>query len=191
MANVNGPFGLRPRRHLTGASIVMNTYTIASGYNANIGVGDVVEMTGTGKNIARAADGNVDNIGVFGGCKYKNAQGEIIYSPFWPANTVASEVVAYVYDDPNIVFEAQFDTLAENDIGALCEANWSTDAVNVKTGQSGTQLLGTGSTGTSDKALRILGIVPAPYNEAGAYARGEVLFIEHVLRGVVAGVGGI
>lgn len=190
MPNINAPFGLRPRRHLKGASFITNAYTIASGYPANIGVGDVVEMTGTGKNIARSANGNVDNLGVFAGCKYKNEKGEVIFSPYWPANTVASEVVAYVFDDPDIIFEAQFDTLAENDIGALCEANWATDSVNTKTGLSGTQLAGTGSTDTTGKALRIMDIVRSPDNEAGAYARGEVMFIEHVMRGVVSGVGG-
>lgn len=176
---------------MMGSPIVQNRYTIASGYNANIGTGDVVEMTGTGKNIARAANENVDNLGVFAGCTYRNAQGEVIYSTYWPANQVATDIVAFVYDDPYIVYECQLSALAANDIGTLVEANWSTDSVNVKTGQSGTEVPGTGSTATTGKALRVLGLVDSPDNEFGAYARGEVLFVEHVMKGVVAGVGGI
>ena len=126
MANVNGPFGLRPARHLTGGVIRASEYSIASGYATSIFTGDVVEMTGTGTNVGKAAAQNADNIGVFAGCRYVDAQGKQQFSQYWPASTTATDVVAFVYDDPNIVFEAQTDTLAEGDIGALADWNVGT-----------------------------------------------------------------
>lgn len=187
MSNSNSPFGLRAVRHLSGGMIRLTEYTIASGYASNIFSGDPVEMTGTGKNIQLSAAGNVDSIGVFHGVRYVNAQGEQKFSRHWPADQVATEIVALVYDDPNIVFEAQVSTLAEVDIGQL--ADWNAGSGNVLTGVSGgyidaATLAATGAT------FRILGLVPRVKNDYGAYAKAEVVFIEHALRGVVAGVGG-
>lgn len=188
MSNTNGPRGLRPLRHLSGGAVRMNEYSIASGYNTNIFTGDPVEKTGTGKNIQVAAGGNVDNLGTFAGCRYVNAAGEQVFSQYWPANTVATNIVALVYDDPNIIFEVQCDTLNEADVGLL--ADWDDTAGSAATGQSGRSAVA--STGaTTGKSLHILGLVNRPDNEYGAYAKAEVIFAEHALRGVVSGVGGI
>jgi len=188
MANVNGPFGLRPARHSTGGVIRASEYSIASAYATSIFTGDVVEMTGTGTNIAKAAAENVDNIGVFAGCRYVDSQGKQQFSQYWPASTTASDIVAFVYDDPNIVFEAQCDTLAAADIGAL--ADWNVGTGSTTTGQSGLYVVAS-STGTTGKALRLLQAKPSPDNAYGAYAKVEVVFAEHVMKGVVSGVGGI
>lgn len=188
MANVNAPSGLRPVRHMGGGDIRMSEYSIASAYNTNIFTGDVVEMTGTGKNVAKAAAQNVDNIGVFAGCRYVNAQGEQKFSKHWPADTVATEIVAYVYDDPDIVFEAQCDTLAAADIGALVD--WNVGTGSTATGVSGLYAVGS-VTGTTGKSLRLVELKKSPNNAYGAYAKAYVVFAEHVLKGVVAGVGGI
>lgn len=188
MSNANAPAGLIPVRHMTGGAIRTNEYSIASEYNTDIFTGDVVEMTGTGKNVAKAAAENVDNIGVFVGCRYKNAQGEQIFSRYWPASTVATDVVALVVDDPNVVFEVQCDTLAAADIGALCD--WNVGTGNKKTGRSGLYAVAS-VTGTTDKGLRLMQLVGKPDNAFGTYAKAEVTFAEHVLGRVVAGVGGI
>lgn len=188
MANVDGAFGLRPVRHRSGGVIKMSEYSIASAYSTSIFIGDVVEMTGTGRNIQVAAGGNVDNIGVFAGCRYVNAQGEQVFSRYWPASTVASSIVALVYDDPNIIFEGQCDTLAEGDVGAL--ADYDDGAGSASTGLSGREVVAS-VTGTTGKTLRIERLVPRPDNAYGAYAKAEFSFAEHVLKGVVSGVGGI
>lgn len=188
MANIDGAFGLRPSRHINGSCIKNNEYSIASAYSTNIFVGDCVEMTGTGRNIAVAAGGNADNIGVFMGCRYVNAQGEQVFSKYWPASTVATDIVALVVDDPDVIFEAQTDTLAEADVGLLTD--WDNGAGNALTGQSGRELAAS-SGATTNQSLRIIRLVPRPDNAYGLYAKVEVMFIEHVLKGVVAGVGGV
>lgn len=188
MANVNAPSGLKPVRHMTGGVIRLNEYSIASGYASNLFQGDPVEMTGTGKNIQLAAAGNADNLGVFWGCRYVNAQGEQQFSRYWPANTVATAIKAMVYDDPNIVFETQADTIAEGDVGNLLD--WAVGTGNTRTGMSGAYA-DSSTKGVADGALRVLGIVPRVDNAYGAYAKIEVVYAEHALKGVVAGVGGI
>lgn len=189
MANVNAPFGLRPFRHMTGGEVRMNEYSIASAYGANIFHGDPVEMTGTGKNVQLAAAQNVDNIGVFGGCRYVDSQGNQKFSKYWPSGTVATDIVAYVYDDPNIVFEIQCDTLAVGDIGQLVD--WAAGTGSTLTGVSGAYADLTTGTATTNMSLRLVELKRSPDNAYGAYAKALVVFAEHALKGVVAGVGGI
>ena len=174
---------------MTGGACRLSKYSIASIYNTNIFQGDVVEMTGTGKNIAKSAAGNADNIGVFNGCSYVDSGGNVIFSKHWPANTVATKIVANVYDDPNIVFEVQCDTLAEGDVGTLVDINVGTGST--VTGISGAYAdIGAG-TATTNKTLRLIELKQSPDNAYGTSAKALVVFAEHVLKGVVAGVGGI
>jgi hypothetical protein len=189
MANVNSPSGLRPVRHMTGGDIRVNEYSIASAYNTNLFHGDPIQMTGTGRNVALSEVGNVDNIGVFAGCRYVNSQGEQKFSKYWPANTAATDIVALVYDDPNIVFEIQCDTLAAGDIGQLIA--WNAGTGSTTTGISGVYGdVGAGTASTA-KALRLMELKRSPDNAYGAYAKAYVTFAEHALKGVVSGVGGV
>ena len=68
MANNNAPYGLRPSRKLGGGCVANGGYSIASGQAGAIYSGDVVMMTGTGKNIEIAPAGTTNAIGVFAGC---------------------------------------------------------------------------------------------------------------------------
>ena len=188
MANTNAPFGLRPVRLFNGGDIRSTEYSIASAYGTKIYLGDVVEMTGTGTNIQLAAGGNADNLGVFAGCSYINEQGRPTWSHYWPASSSFTQVKAYVWDDPNIIFEVQVTTLAAADIGQLADMDDETGST--LTGLSGRSLSAT-SLASTDKSFRVLRLSPSPDNAYGAYAKAEVMFQEHVLKGVVAGVGGV
>lgn len=188
MANANGPFGLKPVRHRNGAKIIRNAYSIASGYGTSLFTGDVVERLGTTNNIQRAAADNPDNLGVFAGVEYTDANGRRVYSRYWPASTVATDVIAYVYDDPQIIYEVQFSTFAITDVGAGFQ--WVVGSGSTKTGLSGTYV-NQATTGTADVQLRAERLVPRADNAYGAYAKVEVSFMEHALANVVAGVGGV
>jgi hypothetical protein len=189
VSNVNAPRGFKPVRHLTGGQIRLSEYSIASTYGYNIGRGHPVELTGTGTNIQLSAAQNPNTIGVFAGCRYVDAAGKQHFSNMWPASMTATNIVALVWDDPNIVYEVQGDSVAEGDIGTLVDLNaGTTDTVN---GLSGAYAVVSGATGTTDKTLQILRLVNRPDNAYGAYAKIEVIFQEQALRGVVAGVGGV
>lgn len=190
MANTNAPFGLRPVRHLNGNSIVQNAYTIASGYTSSIYRGDPVKLTGTSNNIdlavGTASTPTVNGIGVFAGVSYVDATGKPVWSKYWPANTVATNIEAYVWDDPDIIFEAQSLSYAANDNGALVDFTYV--AGSALSGLSGSYLDST--TGTTDRTFRLLGLSNRPDNAVGAYAKVECIYVEHALKGVIAGVGG-
>lgn len=188
MANTNAPFGLRPVGHLSGGDVRLHEYSIATGYASNIFQGDPVEMTGTGKNIQLAAAGNADNLGVFWGCRYVDSGGNQQFSRYWPASTAATDIVALVYDDPNIIYECQIDTIAAADIGNLVD--WAAGTGSTSTGVSGAYA-DESTKATINAALRVLEIVSRPGNAYGAYAKIHVAFAEHVMKGVVAGVGGV
>lgn len=190
MSNNNAPYGLRPSRKLGGGCVANGGYSIASGQAGAMYQGDVVMMTGNGKDIEIAPAGTTNAIGVFAGCNYIAADGRVTFKPYWAdgttleANTVCE---ALVYDDPQIIFRGQADTVAAADVGAL--ADWVAGTGNLKTGKSGAQVQGS-ATATTGKSLRIYGLLREVGNEYGAYAEVEVMFAEHALTGVVAGVGG-
>jgi|TARA_R100001463_G_C3417587_1_gene209875 hypothetical protein len=179
MANKDAPFGFRPAKMLGGAPFNngQTSYDIASGFSSNIFTGDAVELHTDGT-ITVAAAGATNIIGVFNGCFYTDTNGKPTYSKHWPASTVASDAVAFVLDDPNIVFEAQEDS---TDIGASWPANRgsnadlvSTHAGSTKTGRSGMEL--DSSTITAATAqFRIVDVVSDEYNSETGSANGNYL----------------
>lgn len=176
MANVSGPYGLRPSRHQTGGCNRNSTYTIASAYNTNIFYGDPVKLAGTLNNraVELAAAGDIA-CGVFAGCSYVDAQGTPRWSKYWPADTVATDVVAYVYDDPDMLFTIEASTaITAASIGQY--ADWDDTAGSAATGISGQSLDTPAATFTG---VKLMGVVPSPDNELGQYAKVEVMFAEH------------
>lgn len=187
MANVNAPYGFVPVRHKSGAEVQTNTngqYTIAPAYGTAIYYGDVVERTGTGNNISKAAAGNTDNIGIFAGCWITRSDGEVEFRKNWDTDSAATSVRALVWDDPGTIFRAQADTLAEGDVGALADHNAGTASTVFN--QSGSYVDVGAGTGTSGKSFRILGLVPDDQATYAAYAEVYVEFAEHAL---IAGGG--
>lgn len=191
MANVDAPSGLKPAYHLTGGEVRAAEYSIADQYNTALYYGQLVKMTGTGRNVAASAGSDTVNIGVFAGCKYVNSAGVEVFSKHWPASTVtqgAVGAVAYVYDDPYIVYEIQGDEdLEAADIGCLADiVGTSGDAT---TGIS-TQELDSSSITNSGTAgqLRIHQLVPRVDNAYGNFAKMHVTINEHLFRAVSAAV---
>jgi hypothetical protein len=123
MSSVAAPFGLRPIGRLDNGSLeVFRQYPIASAYNTNIAMGDIVQLVdgGTATTIEKqSATGDdttaIDMVGVFMGCKYTDPNtGQLTFSQLWPANLVASDAMAYVVDDPSVLFAIQADGAPTN-----------------------------------------------------------------------------
>lgn len=178
MANVDNPKGFRPARHLTGGVIRESDYPIASAYDTNIFKGDLVKLVGGGGIEVAAAGNRV--IGVFAGVSYTDAQGEVQFRKNWPADTVAADAVAVVWDDPYIVFEGQQVTggsAAATDVGGL--ADHVAGAGSALTGISGHEVSGTIATSTA--TFRILGKVASPDNAYGEHVDLLLQIFEHEL----------
>ena len=131
MSATAAPFGLRPIGRLDNGSLeVFRQYPIASGYGTNIAAGDVVQLVDGGAATTiekQAATGDtstdIDMVGVFLGCKFTDPNtGQITFSQLWPAATVASDAMAYVVDDPSVLFAIQADGVP-SDIGDIYGKN--------------------------------------------------------------------
>lgn len=188
MANVDAAIGFVPIKKLGGGTLSTGQYTIADSYNTALGKGDPVEMTGTGRVIAKAAAANQNNRGIFLGCHYTDAQGNFVWSEYWPASTAtkdAAGAIATVMDDPLAIMRIQTDTLAATDAQAL--ADWDSGTPSSVTRLSGTELVAS-STGTTGKAIRIIGLSDIPNNAYGAHAKADVMWAAHDFLATGAGV---
>jgi hypothetical protein len=97
----------------------------------------------------------------------------------------ATNIVAYLYDDPYTVFRVQSaGTTAQTNIGNCADV--VAGAGSTTTGQSGFELSGTMAAGIA--TCKILALYDAPDNAFGANAIMEVTINEHLLGTNVAGI---
>ena len=112
MANQDAAFGMRPLKMIGGAPYTggQSRYRIAANYGTAIFQGDMVaQVTGGGIEV-HADGGTVPVVGVFNGCRFTDpTTGKETFSNFYPASTNASDIEAFVIDDPNVVYEVQAD----------------------------------------------------------------------------------
>ena len=69
-------------------------------------------------------------------------------SPYWPAGITATEITAWVYDDPEILFAVQYDnpssgTTVQTDVGKECDWTVASPGGSTRTGLSDTKLSAT------------------------------------------------
>ena len=114
MSSTSAPFGFRPSYHNSG-NIRPKAYTIATGFADNIFQGDPVRLTTTGTIFLATTTGirtgTVDGVpvlGIFAGVEYIDSLGKPTLSNYWPTGTSATNIVAWVYDDPETLFDVQY-----------------------------------------------------------------------------------
>ena len=166
MANLDAPNGFTPSYHLHGGTVRYNgSYTIDSAEASSIFLGDAViehaTPSGDGNNIDVAGvTGAI--LGIFAGCRYTAANGDVVWAKQWVGGTATlggAPAEAFVYTDPNIVFTVQVDgTIAAADVGAF--APLVAGAGNVATGVSGFELSAT--TGAAPNQFRIIQLAAQP-----------------------------
>jgi hypothetical protein len=107
MANVSEKFGLRPYRKLDGTPLVgaQNRYTISANNTTAIYQGDLVVPEADGDISRHIAGNSAAVIGVFNGCFYTDPTTQKpTYSNYYPGSVNASDITAFVVDDPDAVF---------------------------------------------------------------------------------------
>lgn len=125
MSNTQAPFGFRPVRRLDGAQPNYPTtkMTIAYNYGTQIAKGDPVKLNTDGTIILATTSATMR--GVFWGCTYYDPGTQRTqWQPKWgaPAGLASTQIVtAYVYDDPNLIFEVQVGATSGNPI--ITQAN--------------------------------------------------------------------
>ena len=180
MANKDAAFGMVPSRMIGGSPYTggQRRYRIAANYGTSICQGDMVaQVTGGGVEV-HADGGTVPIVGVFNGCMYTDpTTSEQKFSNYYPASTNASDIIAFVIDDPNVVFEIQADdTFPVADLFGNFDIVYTSSGSTV-TGISGAELdVATGATTTS-LPLKAIDISGDPENSDVATANTNVLVV--------------
>jgi len=176
-------FGLRPVRQLGSMPFnnATNEYRIASGATGPIFQGSLVIMATSGSVIIGTATAT-DTVGVFNGCFYTDpTTSKPTWRNYYPGSIAASDIVAFVYDDPDMTFEVQCaGTLAITDIGGNADtAGVTGSTIN---GQSTTELAASAGSGAAQ--MRIVGLSKDPDNSDvdSANANWYVFFNEHAYK---------
>jgi hypothetical protein len=176
MATTATPYGLKPVKRVDGMPYAGATETFLidpAGEATNLFYGQVVIIGSDGYlalSTATGADVTTNNlggngvgaIGVFVGCNYTNAQGQRIWSQYYPSGQTGTPE-ALVVTDPNVIFQAQLDgSGAQTVLGTntFFAAAQSTSTGSTTTGNSTSALDATVQ--TTAAAFRIVGFASTP-----------------------------
>lgn len=166
MTATAAPFGLRPAMHGSGGVIRPSRRVIDTAYTTALYKGTPVLIAADGTvNVAAANSGRID--GVFAGCEYTDATGKRNVSPYWPGTSGCTDIVAWVYDDPNLIFEVQASaTLASTTLAGGYGVSASPGSGSTLTGVSSASL-DAATAGTTSKQLIIVDLAAAEDNVWG------------------------
>jgi len=170
MSSIASPYGLKAVNLIGGLPYAGSTRSFLidpAGLASNIFYGQVVAVNAAGYltlMTATGADGGGDvftvgTVGVFVGCSFVNAQGQIMYSQYYPSGTTGV-VSAMVVDDDRAVFQVQANgSMAQTHLGSnvFFAAAQSTSTGSTTTGNSTSAVSATSQTATA--AFRIVGFV--------------------------------
>jgi hypothetical protein len=188
MANKDAAFGMKPVRMIGGAPYTggQSRYRIAANYGTSIFQGDMVAQVTGGTVEVHADGGTVPVVGVFNGCMYTDpTSGEQVFSNYYPASTNASDLIAFIIDDENVVYEIQADdTFPVTDLFGNFDIVY-TSAGSTKTGISGSELdVTTGATNTN-LPIKAIDISEDPNNsDTGAANTNVLVVIQNSIFGV-------
>ena len=117
MSATSAPFGFRPSYHNSGV-VRQKAYTITSGLATDIFSGDPVKLNDNGTVQLGTSDGlrggtvaTINLLGILSGVEYTDSLGKPTLSNYWPSGTSVlanTTVTAWVYDDPETLFDVQF-----------------------------------------------------------------------------------
>jgi hypothetical protein len=189
MANKDAAFGLRPAHMMGGApySGGQSRYRIANNQSGAIFQGDLVKQL-TGGTVSRAAaSSTVPVVGVFNGCRYTDpTTSEQVFSNYYPGSVAADDIIAFIVDDPNVVFEVQADdTFPVADLFGNFDIVDQTATGDTRSGRSNMELDVTTGATTTTLPLKAIDISQDPDNDDVANANTNVMV---VIQNHIAGV---
>jgi hypothetical protein len=170
MATTATPMGAEPTDTLSASGSFtgkVRHIKVASGYGTAIFYGDFVKLVNTGTVEKDTGTTTATPVGVFVGCAFTSpSTGELTFSQYFPASTVASDIVAYVVDDPNVLMRMQSDeAIAQTGLGnnvAIVQTAGSTSI-----GRSKNAVDGSSIATTNTLPLRIIDFVDGPTSAVG------------------------
>jgi len=218
---VDAPYGFKAINELNGLPYAgaIRQIPIARSYNTSLFNGDLVQLTTDGtiiKTSYSAASSPTSVIagliGVFVGCSYTNpSTGQKLFAQYYPANTAANDIVAFVVDDPSALFKVAMVGQAaseSNTVSTIGYANQSFVGTNVyaitgvagstTTGNSKMAVSGNGPTNgtgnvrvaTDSLPFRVVAVVPeTAYSVSGTgTAATTTITLDAAVTGLQAGM---
>ena len=142
---------------------------IASAYDTAIFYGDFVKLVSAGTLEKAAVTTAVvaGTVGIFVGCSYTDpSSSQLTFNQTFPADTAASDIMAYVVDDPKLVFKMQGDeAIAQTGLGNNISAVSTAGSTSI--GRSKNALDGGSIATTNSLPLRVLEFVDGPTSAVG------------------------
>ena len=182
---VNAPYGLKPINLIGGQVFAGQTreLPIASNYGTVINNGDVVKINTTDGTIEKetgtATVSAKGVVGVFVGCSYTNpSTGQKLFANSYPGSVVASDILAYVADDPDQLFKVAVtggatSTTITPIAGTILGNNLAISQPASNTTISGNSNIGaydSGSNTAQTLPFRVVGLVPETTDSSGNYS---------------------
>ena len=182
MASTNSPYGLRPINLLGGQSFAGSTrlYAILSGYSVAIQYGDPVILFAGGSGVggvvrrfsatttATTATNSATLLGVFVGCSYTDPVYGKVFRQNYPGSITASDLQAYVVDDPDTLFQAQFNgSAAQYYLGSNCGLIQTVAGSSSANINSGVSLNLSTATDTATLPIRVVDFVNSTTSTVG------------------------
>jgi hypothetical protein len=177
---VDAPYGLVPINLIGGQVFAGSTrlIPITSGSGTAIFNGDVVNLNSDGTLSKDVGTATATPVGVFLGCSYTDPTFGKTFRQFYPASTVAADIVGYVLDDPDALFKVAVTTAATSTIASVTRSAVGNNSALIQTagnttnGNSRVSISATTAT-ASTLPVRIIDIVqetalavnPASYTE--------------------------
>lgn len=173
--SVTGPYGLLPINLIGGQVFAGATRLIPinSGSATAIYYGDVVKLGSDGTLSKDTGTNAATPVGVFLGCTFTDPVYGKTFRQYYPASTVASDIQAYVQDDPDALFKVAVVSTGTT-ISYLTRANVGENAVlvqnagNTITGDSRVAVSSTSGT-TSTWPVRVIDVVAETASAPGSY----------------------
>lgn len=170
MATTATPMGAEPTDTLSASGSFtgkVRHIKVASGYGTAIFYGDFVKLVNTGTVEKDTGTTTATPVGVFVGCAYTSpSTGELTFSQYFPASTAASDIVAYVVDDPNVLMRMQSDeAIAQTGLGNNVAVVQTAGSTSI--GRSKNAVDGSSIDTTNTLPLRIIDFVDGPTSAVG------------------------
>jgi hypothetical protein len=180
---IDKPYGLKPINLIGGQVFAGQTrqYQIdPAGFAGNIFYGDVVKLVSTGYIEKDTGQATATPLGVFQGCSYVNAQGQVIFAQYYPTGYAAptgTVITAYIQDDPDLLFKAVLvagqteggNGLTPTYLGRSVIGTNAELVQNAGVTATGDSRIGIYTTGTASLPIRIIDVVPDTANSSGDF----------------------
>lgn len=178
MTNINSVFGFRPVKQVgagynAGAS---NEYVIANNETNAIFQGDPVVLNANGS-ISRGNTKGAELIGIFNGCFYDDpTTKKPTFSNFYPGGIAADSMKAFVFDDPDALFEVKVSDTNGGQAQVGTNANIATYAAgSTNSGVSGVSLDGASFATAAGANFRVVSLSTDPDNDDYTAANASII----------------